>query len=255
MNGYSTALAKCHPIYNCRPVHGFVRFQSSYNAPLAYDLLSQPPLAGRLSRHAFVKCHPISNRLSTHAFVKCHPISNRLSTHGFVKRYPISRLMARAAVFWLLVLLATACKPQPTAAPAGQVKATQPGPLQIPGRSGKLSFEVHLRPHPPVVGQLFKAVTTVRDVAGKPVDGGALTLDFTMPSHGHGMITEPVHKPAGPGTWLSEGLKLHMHGPWRLSLEFNKGELQESGRLNWEQPPGSPSTAATATPTGSPGAQ
>ena len=233
MNGYSTGFVKCQPIYNCRPTLGFVRFQTHYNVPSSYDFVNQQPLDGSLSAHAFVKCHPISNRLST---------------HGFVKRYPISRLIARAAMFALLALLAFACKPQPTSAPSGQVKATQAGPLQMAGRGGKLSFEVHLRPHPPVVGQLFKAVTTARDAAGKPVDGGALTLDFTMPTHGHGMITEPVHKPAGPGTWLSEGLKLHMHGPWRLSIEFKKDGLQESGRLNWEQPPGSPLRAPTASP-------
>jgi len=157
--------------------------------------------------------------------------------------------MGRLNVETLLCVAAMACmfaacdrKEASAGTPAAAVdKASDNGQLTFPGKQGKFTFEVHLRPHPPVVGQFFKAVTTVRDAkTNKPVGDGTFTLDATMPSHGHGMMTEPKHKAAGPGMWVSEGMKLHMHGPWRISAVFEGKDGKDSGHIKWEQPPGTP---------------
>jgi hypothetical protein len=47
----------------------------------------------------------------------------------------------------------------------------------------------------------------------------ALTVDATMPAHGHGMNTVPYVASTTNGVFSVTGMQLHMPGSWRLSFE------------------------------------
>lgn len=107
------------------------------------------------------------------------------------------------------------------------------GAAALEGKSarGRYLFTLTPRPERPGVGSLFSVVTEVRDaLTGDVVEDARFTLDATMPEHGHGMMTRPVHRELGGGRYLSEGMKLHMHGRWELvatlALEGYADELR-----------------------------
>lgn len=88
-----------------------------------------------------------------------------------------------------------------------------------------MGFEMDLDPPVPALGQIFRVTTFVFDPRnGRLLQRGALSLDAIMPDHGHGMETRPVHRPSGTGRFVTEGMKLHMPGLWRVEVEA-RGEL------------------------------
>jgi hypothetical protein len=110
------------------------------------------------------------------------------------------------------------------------------GALEGRSESGRYALRLALEPSRPAAGALFAVVTTVRDVlTDELIDGARLEVDATMPEHGHGMMTRPVHEALGGGRYRSEGLKLHMPGRWelvaRLQLEERVDELRLPVRL------------------------
>ena len=90
---------------------------------------------------------------------------------------------------------------------------------------------------PPKVGELFTIDVMIADATGKPPENATVTVDATMPAHGHGMMTEPVVTPRGPGLWHAEGLRLHMHGAWELSVTVTTAAGKEKLTAPWDQPP------------------
>jgi nitrogen fixation protein FixH len=108
--------------------------------------------------------------------------------------------------------------------------------LQRAGKHGNADFKLELEPSPPAVGELFEVRTTVTDKQGKPVEGATFTLDATMPAHGHGMMTQPVHSDLGGGVYLSKGMKLHMAGRWVFEVEASSPAGKDSASIPFEQP-------------------
>ncbi len=106
------------------------------------------------------------------------------------------------------------------------------------GTGALADVQVSLRfdPANPKVGQLFR-VTTVVTRAGKPQPLTGFGADSTMPAHGHGMMTKPAHKGLGPGVFLSEGFKLHMHGKWVFEVKGNIDGKPLEVKMPWSQPP------------------
>ncbi len=49
-----------------------------------------------------------------------------------------------------------------------------------------------------------------------------VTVDVTMPQHGHGMPTTPQTRAAGPGRFVTRGCKLHMYGAWLVQVEVRR---------------------------------
>ena len=88
----------------------------------------------------------------------------------------------------------------------------------------------------PKVGELFTATTSLRREDGTPVTATAFTLDATMPSHGHGMMTDPQHV-ATDGGWSSSGMKLHMHGAWKLAIDATVDGKPLHLDADWQQAP------------------
>jgi hypothetical protein len=63
---------------------------------------------------------------------------------------------------------------------------------------------------------------SVRDAAGRPVDGAKIDVDGGMPQHGHGLPTKPrVTRSLGDGKYVIEGLRFNMGGWWELHLSVS----------------------------------
>lgn len=111
--------------------------------------------------------------------------------------------------------------------------------LEARSESGRYRFVITPRPERPAVGELFSVVTHIADVlTEEPVTGARFTLDATMPEHGHGMMTRPLHRELGGGRYLTEGMKLHMHGRWELVGELERERDRQRMRLPLVMPPG-----------------
>ncbi len=90
---------------------------------------------------------------------------------------------------------------------------------------------------PPKVGELFAADLTVTDAADKPLTAAKITVDATMPAHGHGMMTDPELKQLSPSRWRVEGMKLHMHGSWQFDVRVEAGGVKERLSALYQQAP------------------
>lgn len=134
---------------------------------------------------------------------------------------------------------APAAEPAPVAgAPTAEANG-EPKPEGEPSatlRGAGLVAKLWFAPKHPKVGEIFSVCTMLEDEKGAPLEANAVKIDATMPSHGHGMMTEPQHH-KGANCWVSEGMKLHMHGPWELTAVATTGATGLTAKANWEQPP------------------
>ncbi len=121
----------------------------------------------------------------------------------------------------------------PVAALPAAPTATKDVELSAPGTH----FVATWKFPPPKVGALFAADLTVSDPAGKPVPSPKVTIDVTMPAHGHGMMTDPDLKQVGPTRWHADGLKLHMHGTWQFDVRIESAGVKERVSAVYEEPP------------------
>ena len=146
------------------------------------------------------------------------------------------KLALSVAALVMLALSATSCARQEPA--AGTTTAATPDAAKgaTTLRGPDLVADVRFTPAAPKVGEIFSACTTLRDDSGAAVTVTAFALDATMPSHGHGMMTAPQHR-SSPDCWLSEGMKLHMHGPWELSVTATIDGTERRAVATWQQPP------------------
>jgi hypothetical protein len=90
-------------------------------------------------------------------------------------------------------------------------------------------------PDPFPVNALFGLVATVEegcDPPRRPVDV-RLRVDAAMPEHRHGMNTEALVTPTGPGRFGVEGLLLHMPGRWELYFDVTDGAVTERAQLDF----------------------
>jgi len=119
----------------------------------------------------------------------------------------------------------------PATAPTGQAVT-----LSGVGSKGLLRFG--LRFQVPAIGALFAVDGELADAkTGAPLSGASWSLDATMPDHGHGMETQPAHKPTAPGKYVSEGMKLHMHGKWLFEAKATHEGREDVLRVPFEVPP------------------
>jgi len=145
--------------------------------------------------------------------------------------------VATAVVLFAAILGTPSCgdtqtAPAPLVAPPG-------GALAVVGESGHFRFSLELDEEPLELNQFFTVRTTVVDAStGTPVEQGRLTLDATMPQHGHGMVTLPKTRDHGEGRFHTVGCKLHMFGSWEFQVEFEGGGRTDRASIQFPfQPP------------------
>jgi hypothetical protein len=72
------------------------------------------------------------------------------------------------------------------------------------------------------VGQFFTAeVVACRAPGAGPVE--EITIDATMPAHGHGMNYRPTAERIAAGRYRFTGLMLHMPGTWHITFDLLQG--------------------------------
>ena len=54
-----------------------------------------------------------------------------------------------------------------------------------------------------------------------------MDVDADMPTHNHGMNTDPVVTELGDGTYRAEGMQFHMTGDWRVTVAVDDGDSYE----------------------------
>lgn len=83
------------------------------------------------------------------------------------------------------------------------------------------------------VNMLHSWKLKIETAYGKPVKDAEITIEGTMPEHGHGMLTRPkVTKNYGDGTYLVEGMKFNMPGWWVMTFSINAGGKIDSVTFN-----------------------
>jgi len=63
--------------------------------------------------------------------------------------------------------------------------------------------------------------------SNKPAEGIELRVSATMPSHFHGMTTEPRVTEEDKGLWRVDGMLLHMPGAWQISFDLHHAGMTE----------------------------
>jgi len=67
----------------------------------------------------------------------------------------------------------------------------------------------------------------VRVVDAPPINDLTLRFDAAMPHHNHGMNVVPVTTEQADGSFLVEGIVLHMGGRWELYFDIDEGGITE----------------------------
>jgi len=70
----------------------------------------------------------------------------------------------------------------------------------------------------------FMVMVNLSDMDGVPLQATSVSVDATMPEHGHGMNVIPMVMDMGEGMWHADGMRFHMEGYWELAVEVD-GEL------------------------------
>ncbi len=123
----------------------------------------------------------------------------------------------------LPVLLFAACTSGPTEPESADVFGAE-----RETQSGTYLVSVAFDPDPPGMSDLFTARATLKDSAGVPIEDATVSLNATMPHHGHGMMTSPRDEPGvcdddgtcthPGGVYETSGFKFHMGGPWTVAV-------------------------------------
>jgi len=138
----------------------------------------------------------------------------------------------------LLALAVLGCAGDAPAPPshAAAAAASEAGvPSGTPTAAGRYRLSWSAEPDPVPFNALFSVRVVLTDPAGAPVPEGSVTVDASMPQHGHGMPTHPVADPPscpegvlGPagcshpgGVYRSQGMKFHMQGEWVIHFQVD----------------------------------
>ncbi|MEM6673933.1 MAG: FixH family protein [Planctomycetota bacterium] len=93
-------------------------------------------------------------------------------------------------------------------------------PRSVASRDGQVSFAWEPVGGRILVNEHFEVDVRIArsDAAATPITGAAVTMDFYMPDHGHGMLTQPQVEEVEDGLYRVRGLLLHMGGHWTVAL-------------------------------------
>lgn len=146
-------------------------------------------------------------------------------------RWTWSRL-TRSAAFcslpaFILTLGFTACHRETDHA----LVHAEGSPASFQLRLDGVQVDFKLAPAVPDLNRYFKILGRVSELP-QGAELGFIHVDARMPSHGHGMTTEPATRIGEDGRFATEGMKLHMFGPWVFSVHLR---LSSGQSLRFEQ--------------------
>ncbi len=120
----------------------------------------------------------------------------------------------------LTILLSAVLASITLAPPASACPTTEQGFRRLASTDAEVAYR--WEPAELKVGQFFAAeVVACRAPGADPVRD--ISIDATMPAHGHGMNYRPAAARAAPGHYRFTGLMLHMPGKWRVTIDLVQG--------------------------------
>ena len=94
-------------------------------------------------------------------------------------------------------------------------------------------FVLVFKKEPIQVGKHFALEVAACAKPGNP-QPETLSVNATMPEHGHGMNYVPSVTKLGPGHWRAEGLMFHMQGKWELVFELRSKDISDVLRSSFD---------------------
>jgi hypothetical protein len=122
-----------------------------------------------------------------------------------------------------LLALATACGGPPVFDGADRASA-----------GGLFHGSVSSTPTPPPVNEMHTWTLHLEDDEGHALEEAEIAVDGDMPSHGHGMPTQPrVTEYLGDGNYLVEGMQFQMGGEWYVEFTITADGATDTLRFDF----------------------
>lgn len=87
----------------------------------------------------------------------------------------------------------------------------------------------------PKINQFQQWLVEIKDQSENPVFPAKIAISGGMPSHGHGLPTQPqVTDYLGDGLYLIEGIKFNMTGNWMIHLQILTPTIQDTATINFD---------------------
>ncbi|MHC5026674.1 MAG: hypothetical protein ACYTGR_07955 [Planctomycetota bacterium] len=111
--------------------------------------------------------------------------------------------------------------------------ATSPPPtaIELAANDGGFSLAYCLSETPAPLNDPFDAEVWI---TRGTTDDLVLEIDARMPHHKHGMNVRPTITKRDDGSYLVEGLLLHMPGYWEMYFDVTRGGLTERAQTSME---------------------
>lgn len=93
----------------------------------------------------------------------------------------------------------------------------------------KVTYKSQVEPVP--LNRIHSWLLHVETTDAKPVEKASIKVDGGMPTHNHGLPTQPVVTEIGDGDYLVDGLKFSMTGHWEMWFEIQAGGISEKKRF------------------------
>ena len=85
------------------------------------------------------------------------------------------------------------------------------------------------------INQIHSWRIEIRDSNSALVPNASLEVEGGMPDHNHGLPTQPrVTAEIAPGTYLLQGVRVHMPGRWRMQFIISTKDQEEIGIASFE---------------------
>lgn len=85
------------------------------------------------------------------------------------------------------------------------------------------------------VNELHNWVVEVTDKADKAVYPATFRVSGGMPSHGHGLPTQPIITThLGDGRYLLEGVKFNMYGAWQMTFIISTESVEDKAVVDFD---------------------
>ena len=129
----------------------------------------------------------------------------------------------------VVVMLITACDV------GVQSTQTIPFPLESDTVTGAFQVSCTFNPSPIPRNEHVSMIMNLHRLDGSAMPSELIIkVDADMPSHGHGMNTEPEIKQLSDGKYEVTGLLFHMGGHWELYVDVVEDGLPDRATISFE---------------------
>lgn len=135
----------------------------------------------------------------------------------------------KLALFTLAALVLTGCSDGMAHEHDTASGSLETGWKELLTEQGEFMLMWQASPEPLPLNESFQLSVMVHDSTGATMlpDAELLSVDASMPQHGHGMNTTPQVTANGDGSFVVDGMLFHMGGDWELVFEVAEGDTED----------------------------